>query len=126
MANIIAFNTKHNSTTITRININRNNLVEVVKDASGCYGIHYKFGSGYTINEVKELNRKCDFIIFYGHYSALCGAKITSGMEVSFTNPATVDHMVMLRDVDVLHTKDIAADLSKMLHANFRDQVILV
>lgn len=103
----------------------KKNHVEIVKDIDGTYGIHYKFGSGYSINELAEMNKKCDTIIFYGHCTSLSDSHRT-GPDVAFTHPFETDHTVKLIGTNSLYIREIASDLAKILRADFNDRIIKV
>ena len=103
----------------------KRNHVEIVKDIDGTYGIHYKFSNGYSVNELTELNKKCDTIIFYGHCTSLSDGHRT-GPSVVFTHPRETDHTVKLIGTNIFHIKEIAYDLARVLRADFNDKIVRV
>lgn len=103
----------------------KKNHVEIVKDIDGAYGIRYRFGSGYSVNELAELNKKCDTIIFYGHCTSLSDGHRT-GPDVVFTHPCETDHTVKLIGTNSLYIREIAYDLAKVLRADFNDRIVKV
>ena len=100
----------------------KKNKVEIVQDIDGTYGIKYKFGKGYSVNELAALNRRCDTIVFYGHCGSFADCRRT-GPDVAFTNPREVDHIVKLVGTNLLHVKDIASDLARVLNTTINNRI---